>query len=258
MAAHLSGWVAAKVREAGLDGAVVGVSGGVDSALVAALCRRAVGDQAFGLILPCHSAPEDVLDAHAVASALGLATHTVDLGPAYDALLQALAQAGGGVGAGARAGAPDLAAANIKPRLRMIALYHYANRRRLLVVGTSNRAESYVGYATKHGDAGVDIQPLAGLLKREVKSLAAHMGVPLRIVERVPSAGLWAGQTDEGEMGLTYAELDEYLSTGGARPEVRERIEAMHRQSCHKRRMPPAPPPMEPQPPTQPQPPRQS
>lgn len=249
-ASHLAGWIAAEVQAAGLQGTVVGISGGIDSAVVAALCLRAVGDRAYGLILPCHSAGADLADATEVARWLGIRTCSVDLGPAYECLWRSLATVDGAGGGGPNvpdpdAGGPgDLAAANLKPRLRMAALYYLANRRQLMVVGTSNRAEAYVGYATKHGDAGVDLQPLANLLKREVRALAAHLGVPERIIERPPSAGLWPGQTDEGEMGLTYAELDHYLATGEAHPAVRERIERLHRGSAHKRCLPPVPPPV--------------
>jgi NAD+ synthase len=239
-AERLISWIAAQVDQAGVSGTVVGVSGGVDSAVVAGLCRRAVGDRAWGLILPCHSEAQDVDDANLVAAATGIRTATVSLDGPYDLLLAALEAGAGGVGQ-VTAGADRLARANLKPRLRMCSLYYFANSHNLLVVGTGNRAESYVGYATKHGDAGVDIQPLANLLKREVRALAAALGIPEQIITKAPTAGLWAGQTDEGEMGMTYAALDHYLATGSGPPEVRERAETMHRLSAHKRALPPTP-----------------
>jgi NAD+ synthase len=241
----ISRWIADQVESAGVSGTVVGVSGGIDSAVVAGLCRRAVGDKAWGLILPCHSDPRDVEDARAVAAATGIRVETVSLDGAYDELMRALdgtlaATAADGLAA---PGTARLAGANLKPRLRMSALYYFANLHNLLVVGTANRAETYVGYATKYGDAGVDIQPISGLLKREVREMASFLGIPARVIDRPPSAGLWAGQTDEGEMGITYRELDEYLATGSGPESLRERVELMHRRSAHKRAVPPSPPP---------------
>lgn len=243
----ISRWIAARAEAAGVSGTVVGVSGGIDSAVVAGLCRRALGNRALGLILPCHSNPQDVEDARAVAAATGISVATVSLDGPYDDLLRALSSPawdtpGPGFSGGALADTERLAGANLKPRLRMSALYYLANLHNLLVVGTANRAETYVGYSTKYGDAGVDIQPIAGLLKREVRALATALGIPPRIIERPPSAGLWAGQTDEGEMGITYAQLDEYLATGSGPAALRERVEIMHGRSAHKRSVPPSPP----------------
>ena len=116
----------------------------------------------------------------------------------------------------------------------MAALYYFANRRHYLVVGTGNRSEIAVGYCTKYGDAGVDLLPLGNLVKGQVLDLARHLGLPRRIIEKPPSAGLWEGQTDESEMGLTYAELDRYLSTGDAPEEVRLKVDALARVALHK------------------------
>ncbi|MDP2873468.1 MAG: NAD(+) synthase [Bacillota bacterium] len=247
LAGRLASWIAAQVEAAGADGTVVGVSGGIDSAVVAGLCRMAVGDRALGLILPCHSAGRDVEDARAVAAATGIRTAAVALDGPYDEMLRALSDAASRLPVGEAGGAATpaqivkLAQANLKPRLRMLTLYYFANVNNLLVVGTGNRAETYVGYATKYGDAGVDIQPIAHLLKREVRAVAAVLGIPAQVIERPPTAGLWEGQTDEGEMGMTYAELDEYLASGSGRPELRDRVERMHRRSAHKRALPPTP-----------------
>jgi NAD+ synthetase len=111
-------------------------------------------------------------------------------------------------------GAPDdraTAMANIKPRLRMTTLYAFANESRRLVVGTGNRSEDALGYFTKYGDGGVDVLPIADLVKGEVRALARHLGVPAEIVDRTPTAGLWLGQTDEGELGVTYTQIEDYL-----------------------------------------------
>jgi NAD+ synthase len=125
----------------------------------------------------------------------------------------------------------------------MATLYYFANRRRYLVVGTGNRSEAAMGYCTKYGDAGVDILPIGNLLKSRVRELARHLGVPERIILKPASAGLWEGQTDEGEMGLTYEELDRYLDTGEATDEVRRKVDAHSRTTAHKAGPPPIPDP---------------
>ena len=234
IADHLIAWLRRRADEAGAVGAVVAISGGVDSAAVAALCMRAFPQTTLGLLLPCHSDPRDAADAERVCRMLGVPHTTVVLDGAHDALVAALRVSGQFI-------EHPVALANLKPRLRMTALYYFANRMNRLVVGTGNRSEAYVGYFTKYGDGGVDALPLAGLVKSEVRALASHLGVPQDIVDRTPSAGLWPGQTDEGEMGLTYAVLDAYLLTGEAPAAARARIEQLHAASEHKRRPPPIP-----------------
>lgn len=225
-------------------GAVFGLSGGVDSALVAALCRRALGDRCLAVVMPCHSDAADVDDARRVGAVLDVPTIVVDLDESFDALIGALPATGSG---GRKPESPVLkvARANIKPRLRMAVLYYYANLLGYRVVGSDNRSERAVGYFTKYGDGGADLQPLAGLVKSEVTALARHLGVPEDILERVPSAGLWEGQTDEGEMGVTYEQLDRYLLTGEGDERAVARIEALRGASAHKRAMPPMGPTME-------------
>lgn len=231
---YLAEWIRHQVQGAGARGTVVGLSGGVDSAVAAALCQRAFPQGTHVLILPCESNSADLEDAHLVASALGLTPVTISLDEPYLALRRVLPEAPAEKG--------RMALANLKPRLRMIALYYYASINQLLVVGTGNRSELHVGYFTKYGDGGVDILPLAGLVKSQVRELARHLGIPERIIEKPPTAGLWPGQTDEGEMGITYAQLDRYLLTGEAEPAVRHQIRRMHEASEHKRNLPPSPP----------------
>jgi NAD+ synthase len=232
LAASLAGWISDRVREAGAVGTVVGVSGGVDSAVVLALCKAALKERVLGLILPCRSRPEDLDDAALVLRHFGVRGETIVLDHAYEEMLRA-------VTAGGSTDSRDLATANIVPRLRMTVLYFYANKLNYLVAGTGNRSEIEVGYFTKHGDGGVDILPIGGLVKSQVRALAGHLGVPARIIEKPPSAGLWPGQTDEGEMGLTYHEIDEYLLTGRGDEAVVARIRRMHERSEHKRSRPP-------------------
>ncbi|HLT58987.1 MAG TPA: NAD(+) synthase [Limnochordales bacterium] len=233
-------WLREQVAAAGAAGAVFGLSGGIDSAVVAALCRRAFPGACLGVIMPCHSDPADEADARLLAEHEGVPVVRVDLTPVYDRLLTALRAAAGGLAA-APAERVRLAEANLKPRLRMQTLYYIANLHNYLVVGSSNRSELHVGYFTKYGDTG-DILPLGGLVKGQVYALARHFGLPERLIQRPPSAGLWAGQTDEAELGLTYAALDTYLLEGRAPADVQARIEGLHKASRHKREAPPIAP----------------
>jgi len=242
---QMAAWLRQQVSAAGVRGIVVGLSGGIDSAVVARVAQLAVGERALGVIMPALSDPQDEADARFVADHFGLATATVDLAGPYGALLDEANRALAAVPASAvPAGeaANRLALANVKPRLRMTTLYFVANRLNYLVAGTGNRSEIAIGYYTKYGDGGVDVLPLASLAKSQVRALARDLGVPARVIEKAPSAGLWLGQTDEGEMGFTYAELEQYLNGGpdGVAPATVARIERLARASDHKRTMPPA------------------
>jgi NAD+ synthase len=235
IADKIASWLREYAAQAGARGYVVGLSGGIDSASTAALCQRAVGEQVLGVLMPCHSTPEDGKMAHLVAEAFGLKTVSVDLGPAYDALLAALPP-----------GISDMGKANVKPRLRMTALYALAQTYGYLVAGTGNKSELEIGYFTKYGDGGVDVEPLGDLYKWQVRQLARELGVPQPVIERPPSAGLWAGQTDEGEMGIIYDDLDATLAaiqagqTGGVDPKLLDRVQRLIATSAHKRAVPPA------------------
>ena len=167
-----------------------------------------------------------------MCQALGLPVVTVELDQTFAALCQALSVS---------ATEPSLAVANLKPRLRMTVLNYYAAARQALVLGGTNRSEWVIGYFTKHGDTGVDLMPIAGLVKWQVRELAEYLGVPRVVIEKAPSAGLWEGQTDEQEMGMGYDELDAYILTGQAQPAVKDAVERMHERSHHKRRLPPMP-----------------
>ena len=232
LAEHLTDWIRAEVTAGGGCGAVFGLSGGIDSAVVAALAKQAFPHHTLGVIMPCHSDPRDAEDGALVAHHYGVPSATVDLGPVYDLLLQQLA--------GSSSDLPEsrLATANLKPRLRMTTLYAFANQLGYRVLGTGNRSELAVGYFTKYGDGGADLLPLGSLVKSEVRDLARSLDVPARIITKPPSAGLWADQTDEAEMGLTYEELDAYLLTGVASPAVKARVDAMNAASEHKRALP--------------------
>jgi NAD+ synthase len=235
LAGTIAMWLRDYASRAGAKGYIVGLSGGIDSACTAALCQWAVGETVLGVLMPCHSLPEDAEMAHLVADTFGLKTVTVDLGAAYDSFLSAFPLA-----------PSDMARANLKPRMRMAALYALAQTRNYLVAGTGNKSELMVGYFTKYGDGGVDVEPLGTLYKWQVRQLARELGVPQPILDRPPSAGLWAGQTDEGEMGITYDQLDAMLAaieagqTEDVDPALLGRVQQMIEDSAHKRAMPPA------------------
>ncbi len=234
-----------QIAAAGARGLVVGLSGGLDSAVVARLAQLAAPGAVLAVRLPCHSDPADEADAEAIATHFSLTAIRIDLSSAYDTLT-ACAQAG--VKTIPATGRPTSAAdrrplANIKPRLRMTTLYFLANSLNYLVAGTSNRAAIAAGQFTKYGDGAVDILPLGQLLKREVRSLARDLGVPAPIVSRVPSAGLWLGQADEEELGCRYDELDRYLDEGpeSVAPATALKIERLIRAAEHKSKLPPMP-----------------
>ena len=132
-----------------------------------------------------------------------------------------------------------MAISNLKPRLRMTTLYYFAQNNNYLVVGSSNKSEFTVGYFTKHGDSGVDLLPLASFVKSEIRELAKVLGIPDIIIEKPPTAGLWANQTDESEMGFSYNILDNYIKTGEGPKEIVEKIKRMNTISEHKRVYPP-------------------
>ena len=238
-----------QLASTGARGYVVGLSGGLDSAVVARLAQLAAPGNVVAAILPTHSDPQDERDAEMVAAHFSMTTVRVDLSQAYDATLaaaQAALKALPGQTRGLKPADPirvRLPLANVKPRLRMTTLYFLANSLDYLVAGTGNRSELAIGYFTKHGDGGSDLLPIGHLVKSEVRALARELSLPSAIIERTPSAGLWIGQADEEEMGFTYAELERYLEDGpqGVSPALAMKIERLIRSSEHKRVLPPIP-----------------
>ncbi len=231
----LTAWIEDNVLSAGCRGVVLGMSGGVDSSLLAVLCKKAFPTNTLGIIMPCHSADQDREHAELVARQFDIPTKTVVLNNVYDSLLYVLPDFKAD---------PDMARqslANLKPRLRMITLYFIANQLNYIVVGSSNRSELSIGYFTKYGDGGVDILPLGNLLKKEVRELARYLRIPLDIINKAPSAGLWSGQSDEGDMGFSYVTLDRYLASGSVPLGVQSRIEFLKASSQHKKVTPPIP-----------------
>ncbi len=221
-----------QLRQSGADGIVLGLSGGKDSALVGILCKKAC-DNTVGLILPCMSKRNyemDREDACSVASQYSISLRTVDLSAVKSLLLETISASGVNLS--------DMASANISPRLRMLTLYAVAASENRLVAGTGNRSEAYMGYFTKWGDGAHDFNPIADLTVTEIYEFLDYLGAPRCVMEKAPSAALFEGQTDEGEMGITYARIDRYLLTGEATAEDKELIERFHARSLHKTRMP--------------------
>ncbi len=227
-------WLREKVKEADAEGLVLGLSGGVDSATAAGVCVNACGnDNVAGVIMPCESHTQDEKDARLLADTFCIKTEYVDLTEPFQALESRLPPGN------------DLARANIKPRLRMITLYHIAQSRNYLVVGTGNKTECMVGYFTKYGDGGVDLLPLADFYKSEVRQLATHLQVPQSVIEKKPSAGLWENQSDEDELGISYETLDATLaaietgSTDTIDAQTLSYVHGLIEKSAHKRALPP-------------------
>ncbi len=200
--ALIESFIGHQVKVSGRKGVVLGLSGGVDSALVAKLCVEAIGPKrvlAFGL--PEGKGGKDLGDARSWARTLGIGWRVLDIAP-MTAVLEAELGA---------ARANRVARGNLRARVRMILLYFVANTENRLVMGTGNKSELLCGYYTRWGDGGVDFLPIGDLYKTQVRAMARNLGVPEAIIAKTPTAGLWPGQTDEGELGIAYEELDRIL-----------------------------------------------
>ena len=221
-------WIRALVARAHARGVVFGNSGGKDSALVGILCKAAC-ENTVGVLLPCGSKRSygmDAEDGRALAEAYGIETRAVDLGKTRESLIAALGEA---------VELNDTALTNLAPRLRMTALYAVAAAENRLVAGTGNRSENYMGYFTKWGDGACDFNPIADLTASEVLAFLAYLQAPRRIIDKAPSAGLYDGQTDERDMGVSYRAIDEFILRGTGEEKDLAVIERYHARSEHKR-----------------------
>ncbi|AHL23034.1 NAD+ synthase [Thermococcus nautili] len=237
----ITAFIREKVEEANAEGVVIGISGGIDSATTAYLAVKALGkEKVLGLIMPYYQ-NQDVEDARLVCSSLGIECREINIKPLVDSFVSQLGFQ------------PDRRSlGNIMARTRMVLLYAHANEKNCLVLGTSNRSEFLTGYFTKWGDGASDYAPLINLYKTEVWEIAKLIGVPERIIEKKPTAGLWEGQTDEDELGISYRLLDEILwrlvdllkdkkeiaEELGIPIERVEYVENLVKRSEHKRRLP--------------------
>lgn len=217
------------VAESHASGIVFGNSGGKDSALVGILCKAAC-DNTVGIIMPCASKRNftlDTDDAKAVAEQFHIETRSLDLTGVRERLAEALSDI---------TKPNDAAMTNIAPRLRMTALYAIAASENRIVAGTGNRSEAYLGYFTKWGDGAHDFNPISDLTVTEIFAFLEYLKAPRCIIDKAPSAGLFDGQTDEAEMGVSYADVDQYLATGEASVKDLKVIERFHLRSEHKRK----------------------
>ncbi len=238
----LVGFIREELHRFGFRNGILGLSGGLDSSVCAALAAQALGPRrVIGLLMPCGgSFPGEAKDAAGLARKLGIRTRTIDIAPQIEAYFAAHPTS-----------RPRLRG-NKMARERMSILYDYSEREKALILGTSNKTELLVGYGTLHGDMASAVNPLGDLYKTQVRALAAHLGLPERIIAKAPTAGLWPGQTDEKELGLGYDELDrilfalvderrsrdEAVALGFPAAAV-DRVRAMIRKSEFKRHLPP-------------------
>ncbi len=237
----LTHFIREEVQKAGFEKVVVGISGGVDSALTAFLSAEALGrENVIGISMPYRtSSPQSVEDARLVAETLKIEFHEIDITPQVDAYYSLFPDA------------DNVRRGNKMARERMSILYDFAHWKRALVIGTSNKSELLIGYSTRWGDSAHDINPLGDLYKTQVWEMAEFVGVPERIVKKKPSADLWPGQTDEGEIGLSYRTLDlilvgyvdlrlkrEDLIKAGFEEKLVDRVLSMVRSSQYKRKLP--------------------
>ena len=219
------------VADAHADGIIFGNSGGKDSALVGILCKMAC-ENTEGVILPCsfkRNFTIDKDDGMAVADQFGIKTRVVDLTAQKELAMENLSQV---------AQLTPAAIANIAPRLRMMTLYAIGASENRLVAGTGNASEYYMGYFTKWGDGAYDLNPIADLTATEIFAFLRYLKAPEAIITKAPSAGLFEGQTDEEDMGVTYAAIDHYIATGQATDHDKAIIDRYHARSAHKRRNP--------------------
>ena len=224
-------FIQALIKTTGADGVVYGNSGGKDSALVGILCKMACNNT-VGLIMPCgprRNYETDRIDAENVARQYDIATRIIDLSDVKNELVRVV---------GEKIRITDSALINLAPRLRMTALYAAAASENRLVAGTGNRSEWFMGYFTKWGDGACDFNPINDLTVTEIYEFLRYLNAPEFVIEKAPSAGLFNGQTDEDEMGVSYHSIDEFLLTGSTNLHDMAIIEKFHKSGEHKRNMP--------------------
>ena len=238
-------FISKEVNNSGLNGAIIAVSGGIDSSLLLALTVSALGaERVRAITIPERDiTPEsDITDVMRLTEQYDVTCDLVEITPTLTALNNTLPLYDS---------SDLLATGNLRPRTRMMVSYHYANALNMMVIGSSNKTELLTGYFTKYGDGGVDLMPLGDLYKCQIRQLARHMGVPQEIIDKIPTAGLWPGQSDEGDMGASYDTIDLILwgrKNGLTAQEISSEIEVDQslvekiltrvEKNVHKRRLP--------------------
>lgn len=235
---HIVDWLKAYTHRSGLKGGVVGLSGGLDSTVVAYLIQQAFGENALGVLLPIHNSIAAEEDALAVVEDSKINYMGIEL---TDTFKKGFTNIENTLGDQWNKDSAQLVGANFQARLRMATLYAIAQNNNYLVIGTGNASESFTGYFTKYGDEGVDVNPLKYYRKEQVKEMAIYLGIPEKILNKAPSADLWEGQTDEIEMGISYSAIDMYLRGEEIPPEDEKLLMKLHQSTEHKRHFPPGP-----------------
>lgn len=236
---HIVNWLKEYADQAGMKGGVVGLSGGLDSSVIAYLIKQAYGDNALGVLLPIHNSIEMEEDALSVVEDSQIKHISIELTDTFNTGFGSIEKT---LGNQLNQDTEQLVGANFQARLRMATLYAIAQNNNYLVIGTGNESETFTGYFTKYGDEGVDLNPLKHYRKEQVKEMAEYLGLPENIVNKAPSADLWEGQTDEIEMGISYQAIDMYLRGEEISPQDKETLMKLHESTEHKRHFPPAPP----------------
>jgi len=241
ISAGLIKFIADETGKAGFKKVVLGLSGGMDSAVIAFLAKEAIGkENVFGIIMPYQdSSRQDIKDANQIAKSSGINSRLISIEPMLESFIKVLPEM------------DHIRKGNVMARIRMIILYDQSKPLKALVLGTSNKTEMLLGYGTIYGDMACGLAPLGGLYKTQIRQLAKYLGLPERIISKPPSAGLWPGQTDEGELGLRYDEVDallyymidrqyedNQLIKNGFSPEMISKARDRIKSSEFKRRMP--------------------
>ncbi|MGL5590949.1 MAG: NAD(+) synthase [Metamycoplasmataceae bacterium] len=220
---YLVSWIRKEVEKAGAKGVIVGISGGIDSALVGAIAKEAFPNDSLGILMPISNRINDLNDGLELCKTIKLEYQIIDLKEEYKILAQKLKLT------------QDLTKANLQARMRMSTLYAIAQEKSYLVLGTDNYAEFYLGYFTKYGDGGCDLLPIIHLHKSEVFEIAKLLKLPNSIINKAPSAGLWDNQEDEKELGFTYKEFESFIKHEPVDKKIIEKINLQHHKTKHKR-----------------------
>lgn len=225
---NIVSWMKKYLENSGSNGFVLGVSGGIDSAVLALILKKYFSNNYWTYWIDVESSKEDFKHASLIFEQPYFKYEIIDLKKSFNLIKDELKLS-------------EQIKSNVKSRLRMISLYAKAQEKNYLVLGTTNYIEFKIGYFTKYGDGASDLSPLRNLLKKEVKEIAIYLGVPKEIIDRAPTAGLYENQTDEDEIGLTYETMDDYFSGIDISKEDKSKIDLKVYNSKHKREDTPYP-----------------